>query len=250
MKKEQSIRLIVNADDFGQCEGINRGVIFAHEHGIVTSASLMVRYPAAAAAGAYAQSNPSLGIGLHIDLGEWQLQGGEWIARYEVVDLNSSSEVESEIRTQLGLFRRLIGRSPTHIDSHQHIHLRKELLPVFKSISRSCNVPLRHTDRRVRYCGAFYGQDKSGGEYNIGVSAPRLNSILNSLLPGTTELACHPGFDIDVSTMYRLQRDLEVQALCDPEVRTAIRRRGIELVNFGSLTDGQPGFYTKEKYQQ
>ena len=34
--------VIVNADDFGQSAGINRGVIEAHERGVVTSASLMV----------------------------------------------------------------------------------------------------------------------------------------------------------------------------------------------------------------
>jgi predicted glycoside hydrolase/deacetylase ChbG (UPF0249 family) len=39
--------LIVNADDFGQSAGINRGIIAAHEQGMVTSASLMVRWPAA-----------------------------------------------------------------------------------------------------------------------------------------------------------------------------------------------------------
>src|SRR5437870_3779943 len=39
--------LIVNADDFGLSPGVNRGIIEAHEHGIVTSASLMVRWPAA-----------------------------------------------------------------------------------------------------------------------------------------------------------------------------------------------------------
>ena len=43
-------RLIVNADDFGLCAGVNQGIIEAHERGIVTSASLMVRYPAAEAA--------------------------------------------------------------------------------------------------------------------------------------------------------------------------------------------------------
>ena len=39
--------VIVNADDFGQSAGINRGIVEAHERGIVTSASLMVRWPAA-----------------------------------------------------------------------------------------------------------------------------------------------------------------------------------------------------------
>ena len=56
--------LIVNADDFGQSEGINRGIITAHEKGIVTSASLMVRWDAARQAAKYAGSNRALGIGL------------------------------------------------------------------------------------------------------------------------------------------------------------------------------------------
>ena len=47
--------LIVNADDFGQSHGVNRGIIEAHERGVVTSASLMVRWPAARKAAAYAR---------------------------------------------------------------------------------------------------------------------------------------------------------------------------------------------------
>ena len=35
--------LIVNADDYGMSLGINRGILEAHKHGIVTSVSLMVR---------------------------------------------------------------------------------------------------------------------------------------------------------------------------------------------------------------
>ena len=60
--------LIVNADDFGQSTGINKGVIQAHEEGIVTSASLMVRWPAAPEAAAYARNRPGLSVGLHVDL--------------------------------------------------------------------------------------------------------------------------------------------------------------------------------------
>ena len=40
-------RLIVNADDLGLSAGVNRGIVEAHARGIVTSASLMVRQPAA-----------------------------------------------------------------------------------------------------------------------------------------------------------------------------------------------------------
>src|SRR6266540_2073034 len=64
----QSKRLIVNADDLGRTEGINRGILEAHRRGIVTSATLMVNYPAADAVPAIARDNPGLGIGLHVQL--------------------------------------------------------------------------------------------------------------------------------------------------------------------------------------
>jgi chitin disaccharide deacetylase len=68
--------LIVNADDFGLSEGVNRGIIEAAEKGIVTSASLMVRQPAAAAAAAYARKLDRISVGLHLDLGEWVYRNG------------------------------------------------------------------------------------------------------------------------------------------------------------------------------
>ena len=37
--------LVVNADDFGVCAGVNRGIVEAHRRGIVSSASLMVEMP-------------------------------------------------------------------------------------------------------------------------------------------------------------------------------------------------------------
>ena len=95
--------LIVNADDFGQSPGINRGVIQAYEKGILTSASLMVRWPAAAEAAGYARRNPDLGVGLHLDFGEWIYRDGKWLPLYRVVDESDPRAVRAEIRRQLTL---------------------------------------------------------------------------------------------------------------------------------------------------
>src|SRR5438034_2372867 len=100
--------LIVNADDFGLCAGVNRGVIEAHERGIVTSASLMVRWPAAGEAADYARGQGALSIGLHLDLGQWTFAEEEWKADYERVPLSNREEVEREVRRQLELFRDLV----------------------------------------------------------------------------------------------------------------------------------------------
>src|SRR2546430_9059599 len=106
--------LIVNADDFGQSRGVNRGIVAAHERGIVTSASLMVRWPAAAEAAALGRAHPRLSIGLHVDLGEWTYRDGEWVPVYEVVRLDNPAAVAQEAGRQLAAFRRLTGADPTH----------------------------------------------------------------------------------------------------------------------------------------
>src|ERR1700687_5935212 len=58
--------LIVNADDLGADDGTTRGIIAAHERGIVTSASLMVDMPGARSAVRAARAHPQLGLGLHV----------------------------------------------------------------------------------------------------------------------------------------------------------------------------------------
>src|SRR3954451_21419733 len=102
--------LIVNADDLGQSPGINRGIVQAHEEGIVTSASLMVRWPAAEAAAAYARTHARLSVGLHLDLGEWTYRDDGWVVRYQVVRGDDADAVTAEAQRQLETFRRLTGR--------------------------------------------------------------------------------------------------------------------------------------------
>ena len=62
--------LIVNADDFGISEGINRGILEAHLYGIVTSTTVMPNGLSLANAISLAKSNPSLGVGIHINIVE------------------------------------------------------------------------------------------------------------------------------------------------------------------------------------
>src|SRR4051812_5845914 len=114
--------LIVNADDFGLTPAVNRGVATAHECGVVTSASLMVRGSAAIAAGEYARAHPDLAVGLHVDLAEWSFVDDQWRADYQVVDTRDADAVDAEVERQLAAFRELVQRAPSHLDSHQHVH--------------------------------------------------------------------------------------------------------------------------------
>jgi predicted glycoside hydrolase/deacetylase ChbG (UPF0249 family) len=232
--------LIVNADDFGRSRGVNAGVIKGHEEGIVTSASLMVRWPSASEAAAYARANPDLSLGLHVDLGEWTFSDGAWVPVYEVVRIDEWSALEQEVRTQLSSFRALVGRDPTHVDSHQHVHGTALATGVLSVLSRELGVPLRNSSPGVRYCGDFYGQTRRGMPLQDAISIGRLIQILKSLPPGTTELACHPGEGNDIESTYRDERELELKVLCDPRIREAIESEGIILRSFADVVCGDP----------
>jgi predicted glycoside hydrolase/deacetylase ChbG (UPF0249 family) len=222
--------LIVNADDFGQSHGVNAGIITAHEQGIVTSASLMVRWPAARAASDYARSNNRLAVGLHVDLGEWVCRNDEWIPVYEVVPRLYADAVQNEVQKQLGVFHDLLGRPPTHLDSHQHVHRFEPLRSVLLQVARGMGIRVRHIDPHVRYYGGFYGLTSKGHLVPEAISAQALMSILGDLSPGCTELVCHPGVAGDLTSTYNHERSKEVDALCDVRVRQLVEKEKIRLI--------------------
>lgn len=233
-------RLIVNGDDLGLSPGVNAGIFEAHDCGLLTSASLMTRWPAAEEAAAGARARPRLGIGLHVDLGESRHDGQDWQSLYEVVPLKDAAEVEREIRRQLQKFRELMGSDPDHLDSHQHVHRRQPASSIMQSLSRELNVPLRHFST-VRYCGDFYGQTGEGTPLPDHVSPPALLAILAGIKPGeTVELCCHPSKWDDAEpsgTMYRRERLLELESLCSPRVIEAAAQNSMRLCTFASLKE-------------
>jgi len=221
--------LIANADDFGLSHGVNRGIIRAHEEGIVTSASLMVRWPAAREAAEYGLKHRRLSVGLHWDLAEWVFQNGEWVAKYQVVPAEDERAVADEMSRQLETFRSLMGQNPTHLDSHQHVHRNEPALSVARRLARELSLPLRSFSPQVQYSGDFYGQTGEGDPYPEGISVDGLLKTLANLPPGVTELGCHPGDDEHLDSVYRLERMQELNVLCDRRVRQALSPMGIEL---------------------
>lgn len=224
--------LIVNADDFGQSRDINRGIVLAHQRGIVTSASLMVRSAATAEAIEFSRACPALSLGLHLDLGEWRLCNGKWVEVYEVVKLDDRQAVQKAVALQFAAFHRMVGRNPTHIDSHQHVHLRQTVRSIVEGHAREIAVPLRECGTEISYCGAFYGQDDEGLSLLNRITVKALTKILQHLPTGTTELCCHPAAGTDLRTMYSAERVQELRVLCDPRIREAIVKMGITLRAF------------------
>ncbi|MEY2449874.1 MAG: chitin disaccharide deacetylase, partial [Acidimicrobiaceae bacterium] len=117
--------LVVNADDLGASQGVNRGVADAHTRGIVTSASLLVTGRACQEAVRMLADLPDLGVGLHFDV------CGEDERSFDVHDVEG---VREEFNAQLDQFVDLVGRAPTHVDSHRHVHRHSFLRPLFREL--------------------------------------------------------------------------------------------------------------------
>lgn len=132
-------RIIINADDFGLCEGINQAVAQAHSEGILTSATIMTNMPAAEKAVKIAKKMPKLGVGVHLNLTEGPPVSkeacierlldadGQFACSPFTLSLVSLAghKFRKSIRAELAAQIQWVidhGLKPTHLDSHEHIH--------------------------------------------------------------------------------------------------------------------------------
>lgn len=132
-------QIIINADDFGLCDGVNEAVAQAHSDGVLTSATIMANMPAADKAVEIAKQMPALGVGVHLNLFEGRPVSKEpcvgclvdsdgWFA-FLPAKLSffsiGSHKIRIAIRTELASQIQWVidnGLKPTHLDSHKHIH--------------------------------------------------------------------------------------------------------------------------------
>lgn len=219
--------LVVNADDFGASTGVNRGIIEGHVKGVVTSTSMLVTGVAVDDAVALSRDHPDLGIGLHWDI------VGEDERDFDSYDWDA---VRREFHAQMARFEDLMGRRPTHVDSHRHQHRQPHLRPVFRELLEPLGIPLRD-DGRIHFVGDFYAQwewqvtelDKISVDAFLGLLRHRVRS-------GWTEISCHPGYrSPDYDAVYLDERAFELRTLTDPRLRETVDELGIRLVSFGDF---------------
>jgi chitin disaccharide deacetylase len=200
-------RLIVNADDLGYTEAVNRGILEAHEHGIVTGASLMVDRPGAGDGAARARGT-GLSLGLHA-----------------VLDGVPADRAAAELDRQLARFVELVGTRPTHLDTHHHTHREDAYRDTFAAFAEREGLKAR--DLAVRHEPRFYGA--------AAVTVERLLEVLETLPDGDSELGCHPGYADGLSSTYTTERETELATLTDPRVRERVGALGIELIGWAEL---------------
>ena len=154
-------RLIINADDFGLTEGVNRAILEGHRHGVITSTTLMANGGRFASAALSAQSVPELSVGCHVVL----VDGEPLLSKEQVRSLLAKSgngnarlrqgflelardnfrhkihlaEVEAEAAAQIRTLQSA-GISVSHLDTHKHAHMLPSVCHAVLRAARSCGV--------------------------------------------------------------------------------------------------------------
>ncbi len=243
-------QLIVNADDLGLSPGVNRGIAEAHRRGIVTSATLLVNQPAAAAGLELTRGLPELGVGLHLNLtGGFPVSdpaGVPSLLNEKGAFLGPSNanfarrrdaEIRTELQAQVDAFL-ASGRKPTHLDSHHHIHRHPKVLEVVMELATALKIPVRPlhpvalSQAGIPHAGHFVAH-----AYFEKDALTRLLTDLRCLPEGTTEIMCHPGYadaELRRKSSWVEVRERELAALTDPMVRATVGAAGITLVNYRS----------------
>ena len=264
-------RLIVNADDFGFTPDVNEGIVEAYRSGILTATTLMANGAAFEDAVRRAREVPALDIGCHLVLvgGASVLAGRpypETVGRLMIALACRRIHPYEELCAQV---RRIVdaGIQPTHLDTHKHTHLAPPVLEAVARVSeefgirwvrRPFDFPLRvAAPPAVRFTNGALGllrrrfhrtleqhrcrtTDHFAGFQLTGrLRTAELVELLALLPEGNTELMCHPGKCGPAlraaRTRLKESRQAELEALTAPEVKAALERAKIELVNYRQL---------------
>lgn len=244
-------RLIVNADDFGLTRGVSAGILAAHRHGIVTSTTMLATADVDRESLAEARDS-ALGIGLHVNLtlgrpltrGSSLVDGdGRFIrdARRAAARADAR-DVRAEVEAQVERFQRLLGRPPTHLDTHHHVGQHPPVREVVLDVARALRVPVRSQDAdarsRARTAGLrtpdhFFGESGPPAYWSFA----RTLQHLRELPDGVSEFMSHPGWfdDALAFSRYARQRETEMIGLGTLAARAASEALGIRLCHFGGL---------------
>jgi chitin disaccharide deacetylase len=218
----------VNADDFGYSRGVNYGIIDAHKYGIVNSTTMMMNMPGVSHAVELAKENPTLQLGIHLVLtcGKPLLSDvlsliddkGNFKKMNDFIRDNHLSllELEREWTAQIEKFLDF-GLTPTHFDSHHHVHTIHEFLPVVQRLSNKYNLPVRRISNHPVEGVPPFTDIFLHDFYGDGISGDFFEKLANRGVVGqTVEVMCHPAYlDNEVlnGSSYCLERVKETNIL-------------------------------------
>jgi predicted glycoside hydrolase/deacetylase ChbG (UPF0249 family) len=244
-------RLIINADDFALTDGVCQGILQAMEHGLVTATTAMTRPPGAAARITAHAAALRGRLGIHFQLTGGHAPclppdeipslvtaGGVFAKKRMDIGQAAPDEIRREWRAQLDFFR-ACGATPSHMDTHHHVHKRPDVFPVYLEFARELRIPARATSAamaaELRAAGAICADAFITDFFGEDLSVERFLDLVDAAfapLPDTAvaELMCHPGRndpELAAISTYNQARQREIAVLTSPKARQGLADRGV-----------------------
>ncbi|MGH4050627.1 MAG: ChbG/HpnK family deacetylase [Clostridium sp.] len=239
--------LIFNADDFGYSKGINYGIIEAHKRGVLTSATLMVNMSGTLHAVELMKGLKAMDVGLHlnISLGKPLTSGktlvdekGNFMKPDNLPDdyKYDLEELRNEIWTQYNRYIELVGKKPSHIDSHL---FSSDKVPQMRKLSVELaiekEIALRNYDIDLYHHVEFVNYRNYNAKPTLDYVAEYFSDIIKHEY---VEIMTHPGFvDIEVynNSSYNIQRAIELEFLTSIQISELIKKNNINLISYSDV---------------
>jgi chitin disaccharide deacetylase len=168
----------INADDFGMNSTVNRAILSSVEQGLVTSTSIMANMPGFEEAVGLVRAHDELRgrVGVHLNLTEGRplsqpilgcrvfcgADGSFYFKRERPLfrlEKPVKAAAYEELRMQL---QKVVeaGITPTHLDSHHHIHTEWAVVPLVRRLAKEFRIPrirlTRNMGRQPNYLKRLY----------------------------------------------------------------------------------------------
>ena len=274
-KAEDKI-LIINGDDVGVSHAANAATIDALEHGLMTSATIMVPCPWFPEIAAYAKAHPAADFGLHLThTAEWKgIKWGPVASKNEVPGMvdpqgyfwpdtpivyknATPAQAYTEARAQI---QKAIaaGIDVTHLDSHMGVlQFDEAYFQVYRRLGKEFNLPLRMGSQEL--LAASGGAHQRGQLASDGTLCPDhliyggrksgeavsdyWKRVLRDLKSGVTELYVHAalaGEEMQHVTNSWKDRAMEHELFTkDPEIRQILENQNVKRIGYRVLRDLQ-----------
>ena len=216
--------IIINADDYGRSVAINEAIRSCFEDGFISDTSIMVTCKEGLE-DLYNSRNllclrGSAGCHLTLTLGSsvttmkrslpfMRADGcfkdlSLWSVRPYYFTGAEKQIIYNEFMAQIDIVRSKLGLSISHLDSHQHIHMRLDLLPIVVKVCQDANIPCLRIPSRAKSLSlkskvATWLKARYIRYHGIGIvdffGSP--GQIISSVKPSMSiiELMCHPMFN-------------------------------------------------------
>jgi predicted glycoside hydrolase/deacetylase ChbG (UPF0249 family) len=239
--------LIVNADDCNLTPGVTQAILDCHDHGILTSTTFMISLPVESSTVRALKSRKNLGVGIHLNvtLGKpvsaaasikslLSPDGRFRKFQDQMKKLPKLADVAREYQAQVHRFRKIFGCEPTHLDTHHQVHDHPLFLEALTQTALKNKLPLRRSRLKVeaKTTDFIFGNLTVEGYWR----KEPLETILENLPQGTSEIMCHPGKNdaaLRAISSFTSGREEEWKLFRSPALKDFAARQGITMSHFG-----------------